>query len=117
MRAPAETGAATIAPPRARRSAAPVAAALLGLLLGDAARAPQEQLTGRLAVAAIDGYRATVSPLLSRSGLVRCRFEPSCSAYGREAIRRHGLARGGLLTTGRLLRCHPFAKGGQDPVP
>ena len=92
-------------------------AALLGLAIGDAARPPGDQLGARLALAAIDAYRATLSPMLSRTGLARCRFEPTCSAYGREAISRYGLARGGRLTAERLLRCQPFSKGGYDPVP
>jgi putative membrane protein insertion efficiency factor len=46
-----------------------------------------------------------------------CRFEPSCSEYALVAIERFGLLRGGALAAGRLLRCHPFAKGGCDPVP
>jgi putative membrane protein insertion efficiency factor len=94
-----------------------VAAAVLGFSLGDAARPPERQLGARLAVGAIDLYRAGVSPLLDRSGLARCRFDPTCSVYGREAISRYGLPRGAFLTAGRLLRCHPWAKGGADPVP
>ncbi|MCL4154738.1 UNVERIFIED_CONTAM: hypothetical protein GTU68_025698, partial [Idotea baltica] len=47
----------------------------------------------------------------------RCRFHPSCSEYGIEALKRHGLLRGGMLTVYRLLRCQPFAKGGIDEVP
>ena len=94
-----------------------VLAAVVGLLVGDAARPPSEQAGARLACAAIDGYRATVSKVFAGTGLIRCRFEPTCSAYGREAIARHGLARGGVLAGSRILRCHPFAKGGRDPVP
>lgn len=92
-------------------------AAVLGFTIGDASRPPENQAGARLATAAIDAYRATLSPLLARTGLARCRFEPTCSAYGREAIARHGLARGAWLTVGRLLRCQPFSKGGLDPVP
>ncbi len=58
-------------------------------------------------------YRATISPLLGP----RCRFEPSCSAYAEEALRTHGVVRGVALAAWRLGRCHPFARGGIDPVP
>lgn len=58
-------------------------------------------------------YRRYVSPLTPPS----CRFHPTCSAYGEEAVRRYGAARGGWLTLRRLLRCQPFCKGGYDPVP
>jgi len=46
-----------------------------------------------------------------------CRFHPSCSEYGREAIERHGAARGFWLTVRRLARCRPFGSSGFDPVP
>jgi putative membrane protein insertion efficiency factor len=46
-----------------------------------------------------------------------CRFEPSCSAYAWEAVRRHGGVGGGLLALRRLLRCQPLSRGGYDPVP
>ncbi|MGI9103960.1 MAG: membrane protein insertion efficiency factor YidD, partial [Terriglobales bacterium] len=46
-----------------------------------------------------------------------CRYVPTCSEYASEAVEMHGVLRGGVLATGRLLRCHPFAKGGCDPVP
>ena len=58
-------------------------------------------------------YRRRVSPSLPYA----CRFTPTCSEYAEEAIQRFGAARGGQLAARRLLRCHPFARGGYDPVP
>jgi len=66
-----------------------------------------------LALRFIGFYQLFVSPLIPPS----CRFQPTCSRYGFEAISRYGLARGGWLTTKRLARCHPLSKGGVDPVP
>lgn len=67
----------------------------------------------RVAVWALDLYKRLISPLLPPA----CRFEPTCSAYAREAIARYGLARGAALSARRLTRCHPFNTGGFDPVP
>jgi len=97
--------------------AAPLVAALIGFAAGDALRPPSKQASTFLALGAIDAYRATISPLLARTGLIACRFEPTCSAYGREAIERYGWPRGFGMAAGRILRCHPWAKGGSDPVP
>lgn len=64
-------------------------------------------------LALVIGYRRAVAPWLPPA----CRFEPSCSRYAEEALRRHGFARGTWLTVRRLARCHPFCPGGYDPVP
>jgi putative membrane protein insertion efficiency factor len=61
----------------------------------------------------IRAYQLVVSPLLGP----RCRFYPSCSHYALEAIDAHGAARGTWLTVKRISRCHPWHKGGFDPVP
>ncbi len=57
-------------------------------------------------------YRWAVSPLLPMS----CRYLPTCSDYAMEAVDRYGVLRGGGIAGWRLLRCHPFVKGGFDPV-
>ena len=92
-------------------------AVLIGLFAGDALRPPSTQTGARAAIAVIDVYRATASKWLGKTGLVRCRFTPTCSEYGREAIARYGLPRGGVMAAARILRCNPFSKGGVDPVP
>jgi putative membrane protein insertion efficiency factor len=61
----------------------------------------------------IRAYQVMVSPLL----VPACRFQPSCSQYMLEAVDLHGPLRGGIMGLRRLLRCHPFRKGGYDPVP
>ena len=58
-------------------------------------------------------YQLTFSSLVGSC----CRFQPTCSEYAREAIKKHGIIKGGWLTVKRLCRCHPWAKGGYDPVP
>jgi putative membrane protein insertion efficiency factor len=58
-------------------------------------------------------YQLTLSPLIGPT----CRFFPSCSEYARQAIMRHGPAKGTLYALNRLLRCHPFHPGGVDPIP
>ncbi|MBM3488608.1 MAG: membrane protein insertion efficiency factor YidD [Alphaproteobacteria bacterium] len=65
------------------------------------------------AIGLVQCYRFVLSPLLPRA----CRFEPSCSAYALEALRRHGAIAGGCLAIRRILRCHPWGGQGYDPVP
>lgn len=62
-------------------------------------------------------YRRIVSPLLHSTGVSSCRFQPTCSEYAEVAVARFGVWRGGWLALRRLLRCHPFSRGGLDNVP
>ncbi|OWV35831.1 membrane protein insertion efficiency factor YidD [Bacillus spizizenii] len=66
-----------------------------------------------LFIALIRGYQKFISPLMPPT----CRFYPTCSQYGIEAIKTHGALKGGWLTIIRILKCHPFHPGGVDPVP
>lgn len=67
----------------------------------------------RLLMVLIVFYRKWISPLKPPS----CRFYPTCSAYGLEAIDKHGVMRGGWLTVKRVVKCAPWHPGGFDPVP
>lgn len=70
-------------------------------------------MSARFLIAALRVYRGFVSPLLPSA----CKFYPSCSHYGMEAIERWGARRGAWLALRRVLRCRPFSPGGYDPVP
>ena len=67
----------------------------------------------RLLIFLLRAYQIVLSPHLGAA----CRFVPSCSNYGIEALRRHGAWKGAWLTMRRLLRCHPWGASGYDPVP
>ncbi|MDF9296262.1 membrane protein insertion efficiency factor YidD [Anoxybacillus geothermalis] len=67
----------------------------------------------KLLIMLIRFYQRFLSPLKPPT----CRFSPTCSSYGIEAIRRFGALKGGWLTVKRILKCHPFHPGGFDPVP
>ena len=67
----------------------------------------------RLLLLLVQFYRSCISPLTPPS----CRYYPTCSAYAMEAIERYGARRGGWMALRRILRCHPFHRGGYDPVP
>jgi len=67
----------------------------------------------RLFIFMIDGYKLLLSPFFGQ----QCRFYPTCSSYAKEAIERHGAARGSWLALKRILRCNPWCEGGVDEVP
>ena len=58
-------------------------------------------------------YQIAISP----SKPPTCRFSPTCSSYALEALKRHGLFKGGMLAIRRIMRCHPWGGSGYDPVP
>jgi len=66
-----------------------------------------------LLITLIRVYQKYISPLKPPS----CRFTPTCSHYGIEALNKYGVIRGIYLTTLRIMRCHPWSQGGHDPVP
>jgi putative membrane protein insertion efficiency factor len=67
----------------------------------------------RFLMAVVKAYRLFLSPWLGSS----CRFELTCSQYSLQALQAHGAAVGSYLTVARLVRCHPWCAGGDDPVP
>jgi hypothetical protein len=67
----------------------------------------------RILILLIRAYQLTFSPMVGG----HCRFEPTCSHYGIDAIKAHGALRGSWLTVRRIARCHPWHEGGFDPVP
>jgi putative membrane protein insertion efficiency factor len=69
-------------------------------------------LARRIVIVPIRVYQRVISPALPR----RCKYEPTCSLYAVQAIRRFGILRGLVLAGWRLLRCNPFSHGGFDPV-
>lgn len=66
-----------------------------------------------LLIAIVRAYQYIISPYFPNN----CRYEPTCSRYAVEALKKHGALKGGWLTVKRIGRCHPWAKGGYDPVP
>jgi putative membrane protein insertion efficiency factor len=76
-------------------------------------------LTARFLMLMVRVYQILLSPLKSLAGgdFACCRFQPSCSHYAIEAMRRHGAFRGTRLALKRILKCHPWGGAGYDPVP
>ncbi|MCL2200575.1 MAG: membrane protein insertion efficiency factor YidD [Oscillospiraceae bacterium] len=73
----------------------------------------RKDLGKRALIAVIRFYRRNISPLSPPN----CRYMPTCSAYTLQAVEKYGALKGGWLGLRRILRCHPFRKGGYDPVP
>jgi putative membrane protein insertion efficiency factor len=71
-----------------------------------------KEIAKSVVVHLLRGYKWLISPML----LPACRYVPSCSEYAMEAVERYGVLRGGAMAIWRVLRCHPFVKGGYDPV-
>ncbi|MBQ8221908.1 MAG: membrane protein insertion efficiency factor YidD [Bacteroidales bacterium] len=71
------------------------------------------QLPAKLMILLIRIYQLTLSPFIGRN----CRYTPTCSNYGIEAIRKYGAIKGGWLTIKRILSCNPWGGSGYDPVP
>jgi len=90
---------------------------LLGILTAlDGFRAPQQQLTARFYLSALDMYQRYGREALN--GTIRCRYNPTCSEYSREAVERFGIARGLSMTWARIRSCTTDVKPGTiDPVP
>ena len=85
------------------------------LLLGDALRAPERQLSARVYVRAVRWYQGPIRS--STQGFIRCRFQPTCSEYSIEAVQRFGIGAGLHRTASRLFRCrNSVAAGTRDPV-
>ncbi|HNS16835.1 MAG TPA: membrane protein insertion efficiency factor YidD [Bacteroidales bacterium] len=72
-----------------------------------------KKVMGKFMILLIRLYQIVISPYLPPS----CRYTPTCSVYGIEAIRKHGPFKGGWLTLKRVLSCHPWGGSGYDPVP
>lgn len=83
----------------------------MGRSAGASLRA-EMQIGKNIALLLLRGYKAVISPWLQPS----CRYVPTCSEYAMEAIDRYGALRGSWMGLRRILRCHPFVKGGYDPV-
>ena len=71
------------------------------------------QLPANLMILLIRIYQLTLSPFIGRN----CRYTPTCSNYGIEAIKKYGAIKGGWLTIKRILSCNPWGGSGYDPVP
>jgi len=72
-----------------------------------------KKILSKIMIGGIRFYQYAISPYLPAS----CRYSPSCSAYGIEALKKHGPFKGGWLTIKRIASCNPWGGSGYDPVP
>ena len=101
---------------RKRRKVGFLVIALVGaLIIHDVSMPHGRGIAAQAALFAIDEYRAHISPRLT--GTVTCRFEPTCSAYGRAAISKYGFAKGSAKTAWRIARCGPWTPAGTIDLP
>ena len=99
-----------------KRAFAVLAVVLVAIAL-DLRRPPSSQWSTAAAVGGIHLYQATLSPIYAKLG-VQCRFTPTCSHYGEEAVSKYGVVHGGYLAAKRVLRCGPWTVMGTiDRVP
>lgn len=89
--------------------------AIVVVMSHDIAATPHDSVSAKAALAAIDSYRAHVSPHLK--GVIQCRFTPTCSEYGRESVRKYGFAIGSARAVWRVLRCGPWTAMGTVDKP
>ena len=80
---------------------------------GPLAEATPAPVIARIFIGMVRLYQGVISPMLPGA----CRYTPSCSEYGVQALKKHGAWRGGWLTLKRILSCHPWGGHGHDPVP
>jgi hypothetical protein len=89
------------------------AARIAGSMAVKAESSRRPLITASVLILLVRAYQRAVSPLFPAT----CRYTPSCSEYAVQALRRHGLLRGLWYAAARVVRCHPWAAGGHDPVP
>jgi hypothetical protein len=78
---------------------------------------PRYQVSNNIALAAIWSYQSTVSPVFRETGIVRCRFYPSCSEYSRLSLLHYGFLSGFVRSSWRVMRCNPFNNGPHEDWP
>jgi putative membrane protein insertion efficiency factor len=88
---------------------------MLALGIFDVTREPGRQVSANVAIYAIGLYKQYISPEIS--GVVKCKFTPTCSQYAVLAIEKHGIIKGGWLTIRRLARCSPLSDDHGDDYP